>query len=219
MTGTEVATQEPAAVPALASTPSTEITAEDIALPKIKFGQGQSNAVQDGIVPLNCIYSTTGPDDPDPVVLWEQGDKEPLTFHVLGLRKGKSVSVDGELELYAFDDPNAPADAWVTYNYVVALPGHDEELPYKLLLSKTSKPAAQAINMVALKNASTPTHKLAFTLTVKPRENAKGKFCVAQVRNVEPTEEGIALAEKLLQIVPQEQPPAPAEARVDEPAI
>lgn len=219
MTGTDVAPQEPAGVPALAGTPATELNAEDIALSKIKFGQGQSNAVQDGIVPLNCIYATTGPDDPDPVVLWEQGDEKPLRLHVLALKKGKSISVDGELELYAYDDPNAPAEAWVTYNYVVVLPDHDTEMPYKLLLSKSSKPAAQAINTVVAKNATTPAYKLAFDLVVKPRENAKGKFCVAQIRHVEASDEGIEVAEKLLAMVPQEQTPPPAEPQVAEPAI
>lgn len=219
MTGSEVARREESAVPALAQTPATELTAEDVSLSAIKLGQHMSNHVQDGAVPAGCIFATTGPDDPDPVVLWEQGDKEPLVFHVLGLRKGKSVSIDGELELYAFDDPNAPADAWTTYNYVVALPGHDEDMPYKLLLTKTGKPAAQSINTVVAKNPSTPAYKLAFSIDCVQRENAKGKFFVPRVRHVEATDEGTALAEKLLELVPQEPAPAPAEARADEPAI
>jgi len=219
MTGTEVAAQEPAGVPALAGTPATELNAEDVALSKIKLGQHMSSAVQDGIVPAGCIFSTTGPDDPDPVVLWEQGDDKPLTFHVLALKKGKSVSVEGELELYAYDDPNAPHDAWVTYNYVVALPAHDQEMPYKLLLSKTGKPAAQSINTVVAKNATVPAYTLAFEMECKQRENKKGKFYVPQIRHVEATEEGTALAEKLFVVVPQEQAPPPAEPQVAEPAI
>lgn len=219
MTGSDVATVEASAVPALAETPATTITADDISLPAIKLGQHMSNHVQEGTVPAGSIFASTGQDDPDPVVLWEQGDKEPLTFHVLALRKGKSVSHDGELELYAYDDPNAPADAWVTYNYVVALPSGDQEMPYKLLLTKTGKPAAQSINTVVAKNPTKPSYELAFTLDCVPRENKKGKYFVPRARFVEATDEGLALAEKLAAIIPSEPAPAPAEPAVAQPAI
>lgn len=216
---TEVAEVEQAAVPALNSTPATELTAEDIALSTIKLGQSVSDLVEDGAVPKGSIFAATGSDDPDPQILWEQGKPDGVVFHVLDLRKGKSVSEDGELTLFAYDDPEAPASAWVTYNYVVALPEVDEDMPYKLLLTKSNKPAAQTINTVLAKNVGTPPHELAFTMDCVQRENAKGKYYVARVRHTEATPEGIELANKLAQIVPAAQAPAPAEAAVEQPAI
>ena len=50
MTSTEVAQQE-AQVPALASTPSLEIEASDVALPRLYLGQFMSKHVQERRVP------------------------------------------------------------------------------------------------------------------------------------------------------------------------
>lgn len=214
---TAVAVKDEPAVPALVSTPSVELTAEDVALPTIKLGQFMSDHVQEDRVPAGSIFSATGSDDPDPIVLWEQGSDDLLTFHVLALRKGKSISDGGELVLFAFDDPDAPSDAWVTYNYVVALPEVEEEMPYKFLLTRTGKPAAQNINTVIAKNAATPAPQLAFTLDCVQRENKKGKFFVPRVKHVEATESNVAIAEKLAGLVPGDT--APQAAPADEPAI
>jgi hypothetical protein len=92
-------------------------------------------------------------------------------------------------------------------------------MPFKLLLSKTGKPAAQAINTVVAKNATVPSYTLAFELVCKQRENKKGKYYVPQIRHVEAKPEDVEVAEHLFAIVPQDQPPAPAEPQVDEPAI
>ncbi len=221
MTGSEVATTEGAGVPALASTPATELTGEDVALPSIKLGQFMSDHVQEGRVPSGSIFSATGADDPDPVVLWEQGDEKKLRFYVLSLKKGKSVSADGELVLFDYNDPDAPAEAWVTYNYAIALPEIEEAFPYKLLLTRTGKPAAQQINTVIAKNATVPAYRLAFELDCKERSNKKGKFFVPRVSHVEATEAEVEIAEKLSNLVnadPAAAQGAPAD-RAEEPAI
>lgn len=200
---TDVATvDDKPSVPALVSTPSVELTAEDVALPSIKLGQFMSDHVQEDRVPAGSIFSCQGQDDPDPVVLWEQGSDDLLRFHVLALRKGKSISDGGELVLFNYDDPNAPADAWVTYNYIVVLPEIDQEMPYKFLLTRTGKPAAQNINTVIAKNlASGPAHALAFTLDCVQRENKKGKYYVPRVKHVEAVPEHVELAESLAPMV------------------
>jgi len=218
---TEVATTEPASVPALAATPSVELTAEDVALPSIKLGQYMSDHVQEDRVPAGSIFSCLGQDDPDPVVLWEQGGDELVLFHVLALKKGKSISEGGELVLFAYDDPDVPADAWTTYNYTVVLPKVDQEMPYKFLLTKTGQPAAKNINTVIAKNLSnTPAHQLAFTLDCVQRENKKGKFFVPRVRQVEAADEDIKVVEGILPMVEVQQAAAPAStASADEPAI
>lgn len=201
MPGDEVV-EASASVPALVQTPSVELTAEDIALPTIKLGQYMSDHVQEGRVPAGSIFSATGADDPDPIVLWEQGSDDLLTFHVLAMRKGKSISDGGELVLFAFDDPDAPADAWVTYNYVVALPKIETEMPYKLLLTRTGKPAAQQINTVIAKNLGVPAYTLAFTIDCVQRENKKGKYFVPRAKHVEANEDDTKAAEALALMVP-----------------
>lgn len=195
---TEVATTEPSSVPALITTPAVELTADDIALPKVKLGQFMSDHVQEGRVPAGSIFTTLGPDDPDPIVLWEQDGKDLVEFYVLAMRKGKSVSEGGELILFQYDDPEAPSDAWVTYNYVIAIPKADDELPYTFLLTRTGKPAAQNLNMVIAKNAATaPAHTLAFSLDCVQRENKKGKFFVPRVKHIEADEEQVKIAAAL----------------------
>jgi len=198
MASTEVAEREAAQVPALRPTPALEIEAQDIALPRLYIGQFMSKAVQDQIVKAGAIYSATGQDDPDPQVLWNQGDSDGVRFYVLSLRKGKSIQDNGELVLFDYDDPNAPADAWVTYNYAVAVPSVEEDVPFKLLLTRTGTPAARNINLILKKNATrNPAWATAFNLTAAPRENAKGKFFVARVSQVEAVKAEVETAEQL----------------------
>lgn len=214
---TEIA-ESKGSVPALASTPATEITAEDVALPRLYLGQYMSQHVQEDIVAPGSIYTALSNDDPDPSVLWEQGDDDGVLFHVLALRKGKSISVDGELQLFAFDDPDAPADAWTTYNYVIVLPQHNSEVPYKWLLTRTGRPAAQQINMVLKMNeARGPAFEQAFEVKAAPRQNDKGKFFVPRVGPAEATPEGKAIAEKLVALVSDQ--PATDTSKNDEPDI
>lgn len=214
---TEVATA-PSAVPALVNTPALELTAEDVALPRVYLGQFSSGHVQDGNVPAGCIFSATGADDPDPQVLWEQGGGDGPLFYVLGLHKGKSITVDGELEFFDYDDPNAPADAWVTYNYIVFLPEVDTDVPFKYLLTRSGKPAAQQINMVLAKNvAKGPPWIHAFRVVAAERSNKKGKYFVPRISVVEPDEAHVARADVLAAMVAGQT--ANVQATGEEPAI
>jgi hypothetical protein len=217
----EVATTQAAGVPALAPTPANELSGEDIALPSIKLGQFMSDHVQEDRVPKGSIFSAAGADDPNPEVLWEQGAKEKLRFYVLALKKGKSVSADGELVLFDYNDPDAPAEAWVTYQYTIAIPAADEGMPYKFLLTRTGKPAAQQINTILAKNSATPAYRLAFELDCKERSNKKGTFYVPRVAHVEATEAEVEVAERLSALVnadPTAAQAAPAD-RAEEPGI
>ena len=211
--------QQHSNVPDLVRTPALEIGAEDVALPRLKIGQFMSDLVQEGTVNAGALFVSLGSDDPDPVSLYETGDEEGLIVHILSMRKGKSVSEGGELVLFDFNDPDAPPDAWTTYNYVVAIPEHDEDVPNKWLLTRTGRPAAQQMNMVLAKaSGKTPPHEIAFEVKTVQRENKKGKFYVPRVRQVEATEANVAIAAKLSGLIsPQAAAPAPsAEA---EPAI
>lgn len=210
---TEVATTG-SNLPALAPTPALDaIGSDDIALPKLYKGEYQSQLVQDDVVPKGSIFVASGPDDPDPQVVWEMPAKgkeaaEGVLVHVLDLKKGKSISVDGDLQTFAFDDPAAPDDAWATYQYVVVLPEVDEEIPVKLLLTKTSAPTAKRINFLLKKNESRgPAYATAFRLTTVPREkSANGqtyKWFVWQARQVEADPKHVAIAETVSAMVAQ----------------
>lgn len=199
MTTKAVAAQPAAQVPDLVRTrPVLDIGAEDVALPRIYIGQYMSEHVKDQLVKAGSIFTATGPDDPDPQVLAAPESKEGVVLHVLGLRKGKSFSDGGELQLYDYNDPSAPENAWITYNYTIALPTVDEEVPYKWTLTRTGRPAARQLNTVLKKNEGRgPCWVNAFRFTAAKRENAKGEFFVARVAPVEADPSHVQIAERL----------------------
>jgi hypothetical protein len=212
-------------VPALVNTPALEIGAEDVALPKLYLGQFMSEHVQEGRVPAGSIFSATGSDDPDPIVLWEQpkgkaAAKDGPVFYVLGLRKGKSVSDGGELQLFDFNDPAAPPEAWVTYNYTVAIPEADEDVPYRWLMTRTGAPSAKGINTVLKRNSVRgPAWINAFQATTKQRENTKGKFFVPVISTVEADPKAVEIAERLAVMISGSSADVQAASPGDEPAI
>ncbi len=202
----------------LPHTPALDIGSEDMQLPRVKIGQFMSAAVQEQLVKPGSIYSTTGEDDPSPISLWDPKTKgEGVLFHVLDLRKGRSAMVDGQFERYAYNDPDAPAEAWVTYDYAVCLPEVDPEVPHKMLFTRTQTPCAKAINTVLAKNqARGPAYATAFRLTTVERENAKGKYFVPRATIVETTSLGLEAAAALamaISSIPEQQ------ATGDEPSI
>lgn len=199
MTGKAVETVAPASVPALYRPPAIEISAEDVVLPRIYLGQYMTEAVKHKLVDFGDIFAASGPDDPDPTVLHTLGSDDGPIVLVLAMKRGKSYSEDGgELELYDYDDPAAPAEAWITYNYTVCLPDVDEEVPFKWLLTRTGRPAAQQINTVLKKNEGRgPAWHNAFKITTVSRENKKGEYVVPRVASVEPSKTQVEIAEKL----------------------
>lgn len=200
MASKAVAVNEPAPVPALAPTPAIELTAEDIALPRIYLGQYMSKAVKDQLVKPGSIYAATGADDPDPHVLSTGAD--PVRVHILALHKGKSYSDGGELQLFDYNDPSAPPDAWTTYNYTCYLPEGEDGMPYKWLLTRTGRNTARQINTVIKKNeAAGPPWINAFDLTTQKRENAKGEYYVARVSVVAAEDDHVKAAEELAAMI------------------
>lgn len=178
------------AVPAMVQ-PALEIEASDIQLPRLYIGQYSSKAVKNKHVPVNAgdIFLAQGAEDPEPIVLYEEG-ADPTTgpiIYVLGMHRGKSYSEEGgELELYAYDDPAAPEKAWITYNYTLAIPAWDEDVPVKWLCTKTARPSAQKMNTTLMKNADRgPSWTNAFRISTAGRSNPKGDYFVPMVTNVE----------------------------------
>lgn len=196
--GTEVA-KSGSAVPALADTPSLDLGVEDIAFSRLYVGNALSKHVERGDVEKGALYLALDQDDPEPVLLSD--GNEPVRVHVLALRRGKSTSIDGELQRYDFNDPDAPANAWTTYNYVVALPQVAKDTLFKVLLTRSAQPTAKRINTILVRSGK-PPFETAFDLTTAPRQNAKGRWFVAEARHVEADAEDLAVAEALSSLVP-----------------
>lgn len=205
------------AVPALAYNNSVlDLGAEDIALPRIKIGQFMTAAVQEGLVKAGDIFSSTGEGDAE--VLATQGDR--VRFHVLTVTRGRSITVDGQLLTYGINDPDAPSDAWITYNYVVCLPSVDTDVPFKWLMTRTAAPTAKQINTVLARNSARgPVYALAFDIFTVQKENAKGKYYVPRVAQVEAEAADVDAAAKLAAMVAGSVPEQSASAGAVEPAI
>ncbi len=226
--GNEVAVQA-GGVPALAHDPASQITAEDISFPRLYIAQDMHDQVQEGLVKRGSIFVASGSEDPAPNVVagagktldGKTGDQKGVDFYVLALKKGKSISVDGNLFTYAFDDPDAPEKCWVTYTYLIAAPGVDEVIPLRWLLTRTGRPTAQRINQVlALSGGQKPSYTNGFNLTTKETKNDKGRFFVPVVKPIEPTDEALTIAERQFQqFAAAEQRAAVSRPATDEPAI
>jgi len=211
-------TKKESNLPALTHTPAMEITAEDVALPRMKVGQYMTEQVKQQSVQFGDLFVSLGEDDPDPIILASLDDEKGAIVHVLDMYKGKSLSEGGELTLYDYDDPAAPPEAWVTYNYTVAVPEADDYLPCKWMLTRTGRTTAQQINTILKKNeAAGPAYVNAFEVTTLKRENAKGEFAVPRVRLVEADPKNVEIAAKMAEMISGR--PAPAAASSDEPAI
>jgi hypothetical protein len=204
MTSTQVAKTTKAAVPALVQPqgPALEITAEDVALPRMYVGQYSSKAVKNKHIPVNAgdIFVAAGPEDPEPMILWEEGSDAPgPVIYVLGLKKGLSYSEPGsELEMWDYGDPAAHADAWITYQYMVAIPSIEPDMPFKWLLTKTGRPSAQKMNTTLKKNEGRgAAWDNAFEIKTAFRSNPKGDYYVPMVTAVPAVEEHVAIAGEL----------------------
>lgn len=220
--GTDVATTSGGEVAPLSYSPSDALEARDLALPRLYVAQAISNAVQDGNVTAGALFVAQDSDDPDPIVLAEKGDTEGVLFHVLALRKGKSISIDGDLKAFRFDDPAAPADAWVTYTYALLVPEYESDLPVRWLLTRTGRPAAQKINTVLFRTAgSQPPYESAFRVTTAERSNDRGRYFIPRIQPVEANANNVEAAAALYPLIQDSwatKGEAPA-AEADAPAI
>lgn len=214
------------AVPALPAL-STTLSPDDVSLSRIHLGQPQSPLVQDSVVPLGSIYATMDQDDPEPELLWSPPKKGSsatapgVVFHVLDLRKGKSISIDNQLVRFDFDDPDAPADAWRTYDYTVCLPEAEQsDMPYKVLFTRTATPSAKKINSLLARSAANgPAYLIAFAMTTAERKKDQYRWYVPQLTVVEATDAGLAASEKLDHMVKQSSVESAPSDDSSEPAI
>lgn len=200
MTGTEVAPRETGTeVGELAFDGLRNFSARDLALPKLYKADYTTKAVKKKLVAAGSLFIATEPDDDEPVVLSD--GTEPVLFHVLALRWGKSDDTKtdenpkGELRTFAYDDPAAPQSAWTTYTYAILVPEYDPDIPATLLLTKSSRGGAQKINTVAqrLKDQA-PLYTQAFALTTAPRSNSEGDWFIYRVNHAEALDANVEAA-------------------------
>ena len=218
----EVAVRE-AAVPDLAPTPATQITADDIAIPRLYVGNQMSTAVADGNVKFGDLFLATDSEDPEPQVLWSLGSDDPgVLAYVLHLWKGKSwqASPGAPIERFEFDDPRAPEDAYTTYNYTLFLPEVDEELPAKMLLKKGSKGTATRINTLLVRNAGVgPAWATAWRITTAKRQRDNNTWAIHVATPAEAQREHVQAAGLLFEQIAPTLRRGLSTTQGDEPAI
>lgn len=217
----DVAVRATAEVAPLYDRSTFDVDASDFALPKVYICQPLTKSVQDGLAKPGDVIVAAGPEDPDAEVVVEfKNPADGLLFHVLRMDKGKSFSENnGPLQTWAFNDPEAHPDAWVTYFYTLALPEVDGDMPHKLLLTRSNQGTAKRINMQlgkALQKGGN-LYDLAFRLTTEPRQKDNHKWHVVVVKLATATQDGIDTAESLSDMVnantaPQAALAAPTEA-------
>jgi hypothetical protein len=166
-------------------------------------------------------------------VALSEADGPGVIVHPLALRMGLSDDTEspsnpqGLLRTYRLDDPEAPRTAWVTYTYAILIPEYDLDIPCRVLLTRTSRPAALKINTVLHRIRDTaPPYTVAFNITTQPRSNEQGDWFVYRAATAEPTEANIEAAKVLYETIAagfagqQEAPAAtPAKAPDTDPAI
>lgn len=218
MPSKSVATVEPSTVPALVNTPSSsQITAEDIAIPTVYLGQTAQTQVSSGNAGPGDIYTAQNQDDSEANVLWDYVEPavEPGVLIVpLHLRKSWSYSpgVGQQLEMWPFeargraypdgpplDDPDPRKRAWLTYNYVGFLPEVDAEMPFKLRFYRSSAPAAQKINGILARD---PEHFHGWRMvTVKRTRQGMQPWYIPQLATVDLTDDQQAAAVRLFNML------------------
>lgn len=224
-------------LPAQRYNPQTDITAEDIPKPRIKFAQGLSKVVTENGVPYGAIYTVIGQNDQDPQVLVAPASKpgqtsDPVRFYVLsGPRKGFSFkntnddldnTRDGSYPDLSQVKNNDPREVYRTFDYVVAIVDPTTKLPlphYLMLYRRWGADAAKRINlelMMAGMQEQDP-RSVAFTLRALKDSNDDGSFATAIVEPTEAKPGDAELVAKLGQYVGAS--PNPQAAPSSAPAI
>lgn len=201
-------------VPALAYTPSFSADVEDIRLPKLYVGQNISKPVENGLAKAGDIYAATGPDDLDVNVVYTKGGDGVLVY-VLNYTKRLAAGTGADFRIYSPGDPEAPADAYPTWTFDLAIPEVDESLPHKMSMSRSQAPTAKNIITVLSRN---PNAFSAFRLKTLQKENAKGRWYIPTATAVEVDTKQLEVVSSLGALFAQPSQPQ-ITAATDAPAI
>lgn len=212
-------------VPQLAATPSLELDADDILRRRVYIGQPLTHSVTEQRAKSGDVFVAAGAEDPDPEVLYTgpyDAEKNPgVLFHVLNMRKGKSLKVGNDFMVYPFNDPDnpAPKEADTTYNFDLVLPEHDEDLPYKFTLSRSGRGTAlKIIDVLVRASINGPLYNSAFHMWSIEKSGSVGKWYVAQVKPAKANKKHVEIAASLDTMFGP-QTAQPALARSNQPAI
>lgn len=201
-----VAPIEAPSVPALAPTPATTITAEDIAVPRLYVANYMSEAFKRKRADFGDVFLADSPDDDSPTVLWSLGsDDAGILAHVLHLHKAKSWDMGvkgGPLTTWSFDDSDAPSEAWTTYTYTLFLPEIDPDMPARMLLTRSGTATARRINTVLARSAAQgPSYINAFRITSAQRKKDTNEWAIFQASAVPAEPEHVGQARGLYELL------------------
>jgi len=176
-----------------------EIGAEDVPFPRMKFAQKQTDEVDAELVEYGSIFTRIGQGDAEPTTISKPTGKEMGTqsspavrFYVLGIRTGYSWRDENDQFQRSQFPPDNLTVAKVqaagnrvdkTYDYTIAIPGLDTEMPYRFLLTGAwGGPAARLLNLMLKRAAQQgPSSEAAFEVVAEKGKNAKGMFSKAVV--------------------------------------
>lgn len=232
-TKSEVAVPEPASVPALAPTPGSTLTYDDIALPTLYVAQRTSTAVENNLVNYGDLFVAQGADDAEAEVLWAHGSGDAgLVIYPLHMAKRWTWTDGSELSSWPFGDGQVPAEAaelarstgkpyFLTYGYVVLIPSYDMEMPVNFRVnSKSGRAAHNKITAVYIREGAQVVPGPAFRVTTDKKERGGNKWAVPVVVSTEGEPEQLDAARTLYQqIVPGLQAAAEAATTDAPPAV
>lgn len=224
---------------------ASELTAEDIPKPRVKFAQGLSKVVLENDVPYGSIYSVIGQNDENPTVLRDPAKAkgelgESVRFYVLlGPKKGFSwTNTAGDLDNNrdgSYPDlsqvkNNDPKEVYRTFDYVIAVVDPVLKLPlphYLMLYKRWGGDAAKRINQEILlaEMRGLDSTAVPFSLRAKKDQNDAGSFATAIVEPIEnldaaTVKKDAELVAKLRPFVGQASAPAPSSApAIEAPAL
>lgn len=198
-------------LPAVRKGGTQDLTAADVAFPRIYVGQAKSPAVEAKAAQVGDIYLANDGNDLDPIVVAPEG--ESVVIYLLGrpnkyLERKEDRRNNIEFGRWAIDNPDAPAPGresgvYTVYEYPIAVPGHEDDLPVRLTLKRSGVPTARKLNTALLRQGSNPPYDLAFELTTREQFNAasQSKYQVFGVKSAAGDAEGRAVAENLHAII------------------
>src|ERR1700761_3885184 len=177
---------------------SSEYDADDILIKGLYVVQYMSNSAKEGYATAGDLIVADGADDEDPTKLWswKNGKDEPgVKAHVLSMRKGWSKKDGDSFEVWAYNDPDRDKDADRTYNYFLCLPDVDDELPFKLTLSRSGEKPAGKMNRESMRHANIgPSYEIQWSFKTIARDSPNGKFFVLSPTQTEPSKDDLAIA-------------------------
>lgn len=193
------------AVPTAPALPSMyeSVDSADRQLPSIYLLQGLSQAVQNNIGKPGQVIVGLGADDPSPEFLINE-DNDSFTAYILDRRRSYArYQQGGQMEWLTKDEYDEARRAqdrevWVNWHYTVCVPGVDDTVPMRLMLSKTAGlKASKNLNFIvdkALAMGQMPVAK--FTVGEATSRNTGAKYHMLMVTATDADQEGVDVAVK-----------------------